>query len=87
MMRWRHCGMVNFVTYSNMNKNVYIIMFHLCSLNWSVDARTLAEQHEPPRNGDWIVPKCKKSFGQSAFSVKGANLELPAYGDKTRIGW
>ena len=53
MMRWRHCGMVNFVTYSNMNKNVYIIMFHLCSLNWSVDAITLVEQHKPKTRIVW----------------------------------
>ena len=67
-MRWHHCGILskyifftfeNVVTYSNMNKNVYIIMFHLCSLNWSVDAITLVEQHKPLQMVTGLFPNVR----------------------------
>ena len=42
-----------------MNKNVYIIMFHLCSLNWSVDAITLVEQHKPLQMVTGLFPNVR----------------------------
>ena len=84
-MRWHHCGIIrkhnlftfdNFVTYSNINLVFKCLHNHVSPLFSRLVGRrqNSGRATRASTNGDCIVPKCKNSFGQSAFSVKGANL-------------
>ena len=84
-MRWHHCGILrkhnlftfeNFVIYCNTNLVFKCLHNHVSPLFSGLVARrqNTGRATRASTNGDCIVPKCKNSFGQSAFSVKGANL-------------
>ena len=85
-MRWHHCDvlrkhkLLGFESFIDFN---YITLVYKC-LNNHVSpsfSKLVSRRQSPHRantratvRGDCLVPKCKTSFGQSAFSVKGQNL-------------
>lgn len=60
-----------FTVKSDWSLNVCTIMFLLCFLEWWKDVGPLVQNTQTFNNCDCIIPTCKISFWQTAFSLKG----------------
>ena len=84
-MRWHHCSVLikhnlfsfeNFISYCNIN----LVFKCLNKLTAPLFSALVSRRQNTRRttrassNGDCIVPTCRTTFGQTAFSIKGPNL-------------